>query len=399
MKAIRKIYIAVSLMTFGCIGASAQKVIYESVPTTKVDTIELHYFSKYHSRLADNWSIEALASGRVLFAEEDSHLSMGKRLSPAFQLGVRKDVSPDVAFRGVFAIGGLKGWNAATPGLYKWEAEWSDKDPVRQYLEGKGVDCSNGYEQNLRYFTVGLDAMFNLWNMWTTNNQLDRKWNPYIFGGVEYFQLMKHEGYFKTYKIGGHAGLKCDYKVSDCVDITGEMAMAVQPATFDNEIGKGHHMDTYAYASLGVNIHLGKRGYRIDHVLPTGEYVRLGNVVTGIKEQYEIPSAQTAIIGDLFAPSVVFDDDADTYSEELQMVNLSRMAQYMLDNPKLKISVVGNTHKVGQKLAQRRAEIVREKLIERYNIEANRLAATTIDVNNEFGIKGGDQSVHFGVTR
>lgn len=386
-------------MAMGSISASAQGVTYETVPTTEVDSITLHYNNKYHSRFADNWSLEVLGSARVLCAEEDGNLSFGKRISPAFQLGLHKELTPDVSFRGTFSYGGFKGWNTGSPGLYKWQAGWSEVDPVRQYLEGKGIDCSNGYQQNIRYFTVGADVMLNLCNIWTADNVLDRRFTPYFFAGIEYYQMMKHEGYYRTYKIGGHAGLKCDLRITDRLDIAGEVAAAMQPATFDNEIGKGHRMDAYLYASLGVKVHLGKRGYRLDRVLPSGEYIRLGNVVTGIKEQYEVPGSKTAIIGDLFAPSVVFDDNAETYSEELQMANIFRMAQYIKDNPGLKISVIGNTHKAGNTLAQRRAEIVRQKLIDRYGIEPSRLIATTLDVTSEFGIQGSDNSVNFGVTK
>lgn len=386
-------------MAMGSVFATAQNVTYESVPYTKVDSITLHYFNKYHSRFADNWSIEVLGSARVLCAEEDGNLSLGKRISPAFHLGAVKEMTPDVALRGTFSLGSFKGWNTGAPGVYKVQADWVDTDPVYQYLTSKGVDCSNGYEQHIRYFTLGADVMLHLWNVWTADNQLNRKWNPYVYAGVEYYQMLKHEGYYRTYKVGGHFGIKCDYRLSDKLDLTGELATAMHSATFDNEIGKGSRVNTYSYASLGVKVHLGKRGYRLDRVLPTGEYVRLGDVVTGVKEQYEVPGSMTAIIGDLFAPSVVFDDDAETYSEELQMANISRMAQYVKDNPGLKISVIGNTHKVSKSLAQRRAEIVRQKLIDRYHIEPSRLVATTLDVNAEFDVKGNDQSVNFGVTK
>lgn len=387
---------AVALMTVGGICAYAQNAASGSDSVSKSDSIELHFYNKYYSDWSDNWSVELLGSARVLMAEEDSHLGFGKRIKPSFQFSATKDMSPDVSLRATFAMGALKGWNTGSDGIYKWQSGWESADPVAQYLGiGKGV----GYEQNLRYFTVGVDLMLNLWNLWTANNQINRRWTPYIFGGVEYFQLMKYKGYYRTYKIGGHVGLKCDYRLTNRVALTGEAAVAIHNATFDNEIGKGHRIDAYSYASLGVKVRLGHQGFRRDRVLPTGEYLRLGNVVTAINQQYELPNNQTAILGNLFAPSVVFDDNAETYSEELQMANISRMAQYMKDNPELKVSVIGNTHVVGANLAQRRADIVRKVLMERYNIDGSRLVSTTLDVNREYSVKGGDQAVNFGVTK
>lgn len=395
---MKKNILAAILIAMGGVSAMAQNTTYETETITRVDTINVHYYNKYHSLFKDNWTIELMGSGRVLFGEEDSNLGFGKRICPSIQIGIMKDLTPDVTLRGVVAGGALKGWDTGSAGLYKWQASWEDSDPVRAYLEGKGQDCSKGYEQNIRYFTLGVDVMLNLWNVFTTNKQINRNWNPYIFAGIEYYQMLKHNGCYPTYKVGAHVGLKCDVWLSQRIALTGEVATSLHSATMDNAIGKNHRMDPVGMASLGIKVQLGKKDYRLDKVLPTGEYVRLSNVTTGVREEYK-DVAQTAIIGDLFAPSVVFDDNADTYSEELQMVNMFRISEYMKDNPQLKVSVIGNTHGVSKDLAERRANIVRQKLIDRYGIDPNRLVATTLDVNREYNVKGNDQAVNFGIAK
>lgn len=404
---MKKNIIVAALVTLGGLNAMAQVALPETTRSTtyetetQVDTIEIHYTETYHQDFKDNWSLELLAGARVLFAEEDGNLSFGKRLSPAFSIGMTKECTPDISFRGLLSVGTFKGWNTGAPGLYKGVADWSDTDPVREYLESHGTDCSNGYEQNLRYLTFDADVMLNLFNLFRANNQIGRKWNPYFVVGLEYFQMIPYHGYKATYKVGGHLGFKCDVNVAKRMALTAEIGGALHSATMDNEIGKGHRIDTYNYAALGVKFRLGHQGYRVDKILLDGDYLRMGNIVTDIKEQYEIPatSSQALIIGNLFAPSVVFDDNAESYSEELQMVNMFRISEYMKDNPKLKVSVIGNTHSVSQDLAERRANIVRQVLINRYGIDANRLIATTLDVNREYNVKGNDQSVNFGMAQ
>jgi len=393
----KNIFIA-ALAALSSVGAMAQDTIRTAEVIQRVDTVNVHYYNKYHSRFVDNWTFEIMGSGRVLFSEEDGQMAFGKRIAPSVQIGIIKEMTPDVSMRGVISGGALKGWNSGKTGLYKWVSFWEEKDPVREYLEGKGQDCSKGYEQNIRYFTLGVDVMLNLSNAFTANKKLNRPLTPYFFAGIEYFQMLKHEGCFPSYKVGGHAGFKCDLKLTDRVALTGELGASLHSATMENEIGKGHRFDAYAGASLGLKVRLGKQDYRLDKVLPTGEYVRLSNVTTGIREEYT-EVTKTAIIGNLFAPSVVFDDNAESYSEELQMVNMFRISEYMKDNPKLKVSVIGNTHSVSQDLAERRSNIVRQVLINRYGIDASRLIATTLDVNREYNVKGNDQSVNFGMAQ
>lgn len=398
---IRKYIVASVLIAFGGSATFAQSTYKTETKTTNyIDTIDVHYYNRYKSGLWQNWSLELMGGARMLFAEEDHNLDFGKRFCPGLQFGITKDLYPDVSLRGTFGFGTLKGWNSGTAGLYKNGAQWGDVDPVRTYLEEKGTNCSNGYNQEMQFFTISADLMVNLWNVWTSNNQINRKWTPYFFLGAEYFQLMKHKGYSRTYKIGAHAGFKCDYALSKSFAITGELSGAIHDATFDNEIGKGAHNDFYASALIGIKYNIGSHGYNVKCVVPGAEYENLENVATYVKEVYQVPSQKPQVVpSTLFSPSIVFDNNANTYSEELQNVNLYRIAQYVKSNSAIKLQVIGNTHSASESLAKERAEVIKQVLVNRFGVSEDNLEVTTLDVNKEYNVTGNDQCVNFGIAK
>lgn len=87
----------------------------------------------------------------------------------------------------------------------------------------------------------------------------------------------------------------------------------------------------------------------------------------------------------------------DRYNEELQELNVYRMARYLMRYKDIKIAVVGNTGGTDESLARRRAERVRDVLVNKYGIFSERLVICTYDVNAKYGVTGYEQSVNFAV--
>lgn len=372
---------------------------------SKIDTISVDYTSKFHSGFFHNWSIFASGSANLLFAEEDSQLAIWRRLAPAWKVGLSKEIIPDITLRGTFGIGNLYGWNSGTGGMYKWEALWLPEDPVKAYYEGLGIDCSSGYKEEIAFAHADIDALFNIRNIVNNHNQGVRKVDVYGLLGVEYLQLLRRKGYFPTEKVGFNFGGLVNFNLTRRLSLSTELSVLVTDATFDNEIGKGMGLNAYANASVGLSLKIGHQGYVVERLVTPNQYVKLQEVITTVKEEYNEPYSITEIISreatptntaTLFAPSIVFDYGAETYSEELQMVNLYRIARYMDQNPKLKVVVIGNIQSCDNRLARRRAEIVRTILVERYGISPDRLKVMLQDVNKEYHVTGQDQTVNFG---
>ena len=65
----------------------------------------------------------------------------------------------------------------------------------------------------------------------------------------------------------------------------------------------------------------------------------------------------------------------------------------------MKVTIVGNTGGVSERLARRRAERIRDILVNRYGIASNRFDIRTYDVNAKYGVTGYEQSVNFAVMK
>lgn len=404
---MKKALITLALLAVLAPLSRAQEVkteVHTEKEVIRVDTLEVEYLSRYKSAFLDNWFVGINGGARMLFAEEDGQLALGRRITPGIQLTFGKEIFPLVTLRANAGLGKLRGWNSGAAGLYKYQASWYETDPVRTWLEEQGKDCSAGYEQNITYVDVSTDVMLDLTNL-VRREVIESKGSLFALMGIEYFHILRAGGYYATDKVGYRFGLAGEYNLTPTFALTAEAVGIATDATFDNEIGKGKHLDSFLTANVGVKWRIGGQGFTTERLVPASTYQKMGSVINGFQEHYEQTISGTdhvEIMADessLFAPSVVFDDDKSTYSEELQMVNLFRMAQWMEQNPEVRVVVIGNTHAASASLARKRAEIIRSTLINRYGIRSGRLLIALKDVNLEYGVAGAGQTVNFGVAK
>ena len=97
----------------------------------------------------------------------------------------------------------------------------------------------------------------------------------------------------------------------------------------------------------------------------------------------------------LLVPSVVFERNSDNFDEELQMVNIFKIAKLMKENPDQNIIIVGNVVDNNQAMAEKRAKKIKDILVNKYSISPDRLKIRVQDVNKTFNVEGNDQSVNF----
>lgn len=369
------------------------------------DTLTIDYISKYRSKFKDNWFLSASGGINILCAEEDNNMPFGNRIAPFYKIGAGKELFPELTLVLGLGYGRMKGWNTGAPGLYKWQADWKTEDPVRQYYESQGISCSNGYLQRMEFIQLSLDIMLNIRSMIMHNAQTARKVDIYGLLGPEFFGLLGRNGYHHTEKVGFRFGGVVNVNFTKRVSLTSSLIAMLADATFDNEIGKGRRTDIVIGASIGLNVKIGHQGYRVERLVTSNQYELMKDVIAGIKEEYEEPVSIAAMIlpsdlspaeGAMLAPSIVFDEGKATYSEELQMVNLFRISQFMSQNPELKILVIGNTEACDKNLARRRAESIRTTLVERYGMEPGRLKVVLKNVNQEYNVIGREHTVNFG---
>ena len=197
----------------GFSGLQAQKK--EVDKTVKMDTIHVDYKTRYTSSFWDNFYVEADFAGRMLMGAEDTHLSFGDRLKPGFSVSVGKWFHPDFAVRLNFAGSRLKGWNSGPTGIYAYNDGWvEDFDPVQEYWNNKGVDTKNGYQQDIKYYELNADFLFDLYNIFTANKRLDRKWTAQGYVGVGMLRAAKYHGMEDNVKVGLRLGLIGNYNIT-----------------------------------------------------------------------------------------------------------------------------------------------------------------------------------------
>lgn len=392
-------------MVWGCLlTAQAQAPQKEVNRTVQMDTIEVNYKTRYTSSFWDNFYIEADFAGRMLMGEDDASLSFGKRLKPGFSLTVGKWLHPDFGVRLNFGGSRLKGWNAGATGIYAYHDGWVDNfDPVQEYWNSKGVDTKNGYKQDLKYYELNADFLFDLYNIFTSNNRLDRRWTSQGYVGVGMLRTAKYHGMEDNVKVAFRLGVIGNYNITDRLGAHLTVGCALTGSSFDGELGKGDKFAGILNGSIGLSYRIGRQGYKVVRLVPKEQLAALNNAITLIRQEQIVPGDTIEVIkrrmtiGSLLIPSVVFTPDKNDFNEELQMVNVFRIARYMMRYKDAKIAIVGNMRKTDNRLARHRAEKIRDILVNKYGIFPERMEIRTYDVNAKYGVTGYEQSVNFTV--
>ncbi len=392
-------------VAFGFLSASqAQTVRNEVSRTVQMDTITVDYKTRYVSSLWDNIFVEADLAGRVLMGEDDASLAFGKRIKPGFSVAVGKWLNPDFGIRLSFGGARLKGWNNGATGLYAHNYLWQAAfDPVEQYWQSRGVDTRNGYRQDLKYYEVNADFLFDLYNCFTPDNRLDRRWTANGYVGIGMLKAAGYHGMEGNRKVAFRLGVTGNYNITDRLGAHLTVGCAVTGSGFDGELGKSDWFAGILRGSVGLSYRIGRQGYKVVRLVPEKQFAELNNAVSLVRQKQVVRHDTVSVVkkrvveGVLLAPSVVFVPGENTFNEELQMVNVFRIAQYMTENRNVHIAIVGNTGTTDGRLAHRRAAKVRDLLVNKYGIAPGRMEIRTYDVNAKYGVSGYDQSVNFAV--
>ena len=397
--------IAMAIVALGvCSALQAQTVRNEVSRTVQMDTITVDYKTRYVSSLWDNIFVEADLAGRVLMGEDDASLSFGSRVKPGFSVAVGKWLNPDYGVRLSFGGARLKGWNNGATGLYAHNYLWQSAfDPVERYWQSQGVDTKNGYRQDIKYYELNADFLFDLYSCFTPDNRLDRRWTANGYLGIGMLKAYGYHGIEGNKKVSFRLGVTGNYNITERLGAHLTVGCAVTGSGFDGELGKSDWFAGILHGSVGLSYRLGRQGYRVVRLVPEAQYAALNNAVSLVRQKQVVRQDTASVVtkrvmmGALLAPSVVFTAGESTFNEELQMVNVFRIAQYMTENKDAHIAVVGNTGTTDARLAHRRASKVRDILVNKYGIAPGRLDVRTYDVNAKYGVSGYDQSVNFAV--
>lgn len=402
---MKKIILSIALL-WGFLGNIYAQNPKEEVDTIiQTDTIHIDYITRYTSSFWDNFYIEADFAGRMLMGEDDSQLSFGNRLKPGFSITLGKWLYPNYGIRLNFGGARLKGWNNGANGIYAYDDAWIDNfDPVQEYWNNQGVDTKNGYRQDIKYFELNADVLFDLYNIFTSNKRLNRRWTAQGYAGIGMLRAARYHGMEDNIKMGFRIGLIGNYNITDRLGAHLTLGAEITDSNFDGELGKDRKFAGILSGTIGLSYRIGRQGFQVVRLIPQEQLAALNSAITLVRSEQTLPGdtievMKTQTSTGLLIPSVVFYPGKNDFNEELQMVNIFRIAQYLMRNKAEKIVIVGNTGGVDARLARNRAEKVRDILVNRYGIYPSRMEIRTYDVNAKYGVTGYEQSVNFAVMK
>ena len=256
----------------------------------------------------------------------------------------------------------------------------------------------------MKYLEVNLDLMVDLYNLFHEQKRFDRRWDFEAYSGLGYLYNMRWHGMGKENKIALRLGAIAGYNITDRLAVNAEISSSITSATFDGEIGKGNQFDTFFSGLVGLKWRFGKQGFQVVRLVPTEQYAALNNSVSKIRREYTEHSktvhrtvTHVATGSELLIPAVVFFPEKDTYNEELQQVNIFEVAHFMEEHTNYKIAVIGNSHQASDRVARKRAERVRNILINRYSIQPSRLVVRVKDMGSVSDHMEDNQTVNFAI--
>ncbi len=359
--------------------------------TTKTENVTVDYKTQYKSSFFDNIYVQGSFGGAVLMGEQDSHLSFKDRVKHGFAIAIGKQITPVFGVRLSVDGNRLKGWNAGG-GQYPNYLE----DPRKVYLESKGVDTRFGYIQDLKYYSLGADVMVNLINLFSKEKKSDRAVDVELYIGAAALTTIERKGVDDRTLFAARGGLSTTYNITKRIGINIDLGVTGTSSTFDGQSGMKTDFDGILSGKVGLKWKIGKQGFRTTHAISSEQYAALSNYLAMVKtEQMEKgkPEEKVVVIpaekDNILIPYVVFHDGKDTFNQELQMVNISNVAKLMQANPQYTIEIVGNTNATKAEIAESRANKVKEILVNRYSVNADKLVVKTEDMGDN------SQTVHF----
>lgn len=359
--------------------------------TTKTENVTVDYKTQYKSSFFDNIYVQGSFGGAVLMGEQDSHLSFKDRVKHGFAIAIGKQITPVFGVRLSVDGNRLKGWNAGG-GQYPNYLE----DPRKVYLESKGVDTRFGYIQDLKYYSLGADVMVNLINLFSKEKKSDRAVDVELYIGAAALTTIERKGVDGRTLFAARGGLSTTYNITKRIGINIDLGVTGTSSTFDGQSGMKTDFDGILSGKVGLKWKIGKQGFRTTHAISSEQYAALSNYLAMVKtEQMEKgkPEEKVVVIpaekDNILIPYVVFHDGKDTFNQELQMVNISNVAKLMQANPQYIIEIVGNTNATKAEIAESRANKVKEILVNRYSVNADKLVVKTEDMGDN------SQTVHF----
>ena len=193
------------------------------------------------SRASDNWFISLGVGPNLLEGEQDSEVSIGKRLRLGGELSIGKWFNPDFGMRIQFTGGNLRGFNYLLNqgGEYTRKNRSRDPYPTGHYtgkLDMTTVNGAEGFWQDLNYGAVTLDLMANMTNLFRGYYE-ESPVDVIPFAGLGFVRGFESETNPSNYHLAGKLGLRANFNLNNHWGIYLEPQVLFTSDEFDGYVG------------------------------------------------------------------------------------------------------------------------------------------------------------------
>ncbi|MDD5838869.1 MAG: OmpA family protein [Bacteroidales bacterium] len=376
-------------MLFAANSASAQdEVVVEEVSV--VDVVDVPCHTYYYSDRHSNWFIQ-LGAGIDVFMGEH-YYNKGSDTHPitaSYNFAFGKWMSPYL------------GW--------------------RLSFQGGAIHFKNGNFNKYNYVSGNFDLMWDMFNSFKVNPKRVFSVIPFVGLGGTFAWDYKGENYNVEYDGGGlrknqwmlpvSAGLMLRFRCSDVVDIFAEGRAQFYGDSFNHTV-VGDCVDVNFTCMGGLIFNIGGSGFKSYNPCDYVGYINsLNNQVNDLRGELATTAAALAVAeAQLPCPEVAPQQPATAAAPLLatvrfkinsaviqpyEEVNVYNVARWMKTNPDQNVTISGyadkdtGTSEYNMDLSKRRAEAVRDQLVNKYGINPDRLSIQAegsnvqpYDVNN-----------------
>ncbi len=255
-------------------------------------------------------------------------------------------------------------------------------------IQGKG-SVGEGKEYAFNYGQLGLDATFDLCNLFAGYKA--RAVNPYVFAGVggnlrfnnDEAQDLKASFASDNYlwedpsiSVAGRAGIGVDFRLSDCVALTAEIATNLLSDHFNSKNGgSGSVFDHQYQALVGLKFSFGKKKAAPAPVAPVApvQPEPVKQVVEPEPEPVVEPEPEPVV--EVVKPAINLTENVFFVINKwdirpAELAKIEEIVKVLNENPETKVTITGYADKAtgtasrNMFLSQKRAEVVTAKLVE-----------------------------------
>lgn len=344
--------------------ASAQGedvAVYEEVSVSDVVNAKPKYYAE---KFGDNMYLSIGAGAQTLLAE---HLGKAK-YTLAMNLGLGKWITPNIGVR----------LNAVAGSLH---STWIFPPANMNRIHYVGI--YGDFTMNLMNMIGGYDEsrVFSI--------------IPFVGIGFDYTFKNNNTNDRKTYTFPLSGGIKLNFRLNHYIDFYLEGRANVLGDQF-NGIVKGAQVESVISAVGGFTFKFGKNRFKAYNPYADQAVVaNLNNRVNNLRQELDACNSRQCPPCPEVQPTTIIREKATSCNQELtsvvrfrinsstisteEMVNVYNIAEWMKKNPNCNVTVAGyadkdtGTSQYNMTLSQKRANNVRDALVNQYGINANRI--------------------------